>query len=178
MLDDEKKYEAAEKVAVKLRLRQEAELKELQALRQKALTLAASRRESLETVGDISKIFPLPPAGYVLDSPNDMLSAFRKKYPQYDDISDSQLRQQIYEKFYTDIPIDEFYRRIGANFFDQFDEEVRPPRDLFASAGIGRRATAEIPVKPDAPLLPCVALALTLFVAQFGRSIRYVLANE
>ena len=38
---------------------------------------------------------------------------FRKKYPQYNDLSDEQLAQGLHEKFYGDMPFDDFSSKIG-----------------------------------------------------------------
>ena len=40
------------------------------------------------------------------------LQDFRKKYPQYSDISDQKLADSIYKKYYSNIPVDEFYSLI------------------------------------------------------------------
>jgi hypothetical protein len=39
-------------------------------------------------------------------------SEFRNKYPQYDDLSDSELADSLHEKFYSDIPRSEFMQKI------------------------------------------------------------------
>ena len=41
------------------------------------------------------------------------LREFRSKYPQYDDMSDRALADALHRKFYSDIPIEDYYRRIG-----------------------------------------------------------------
>ena len=41
------------------------------------------------------------------------LREFRNKYPQYDDMSDRALADALHRKFYFDIPIEDYYRRIG-----------------------------------------------------------------
>ena len=40
------------------------------------------------------------------------LEEFRIKYPQYNDLSDSELADALHKKFYTDMPIEEFYSAI------------------------------------------------------------------
>lgn len=40
------------------------------------------------------------------------LAEIRKQNPQYDDLSDQQLADSLYDKFYSDMPRDEFYKRI------------------------------------------------------------------
>ena len=45
--------------------------------------------------------------------PSSPLAEFRSKYPQYNDLSDRQLADALHAKHYSDIPKDEFDRRIG-----------------------------------------------------------------
>src|SRR5665213_237061 len=59
---------------------------------------------------DPSKPFtaaPAPAAGTTL-------AEFRTQYPQYHDMSDSDLTSALHAKFYSDMPADEFARKIGA----------------------------------------------------------------
>ncbi len=41
------------------------------------------------------------------------LQELRQKYPQYNDLTDQQLADSFYNKFYSDIPQAEFYQKIG-----------------------------------------------------------------
>lgn len=41
------------------------------------------------------------------------LQEFRQNYPQYNDMSDQQLADALHDKFYSDIPKDDYYQRIG-----------------------------------------------------------------
>lgn len=43
------------------------------------------------------------------------LADFRREYPQYDDISDKDLADSLHEKYYSDIPISEFYATLGVD---------------------------------------------------------------
>lgn len=43
------------------------------------------------------------------------ISALRQKYPQYNDLSDQQLADAFHKKFYSDMPQDDFYSRLGFN---------------------------------------------------------------
>lgn len=43
------------------------------------------------------------------------MSEVRKKFPQYDDLSDQKLADALHAKFYKDMPRDEFDRKIGLN---------------------------------------------------------------
>lgn len=42
-----------------------------------------------------------------------LLTEFRQKYPQYNDMSDKELVNRLYERHYSDIPKDDFYKKIG-----------------------------------------------------------------
>lgn len=44
-----------------------------------------------------------------------ILADFRSQYPQYDDMSDTQLADSLYQKHYSDIPRNEFDSKIGYN---------------------------------------------------------------
>lgn len=41
------------------------------------------------------------------------LAEIRQRYPQYNDLSDAELADRMYERFYSDLPRDEFDARIG-----------------------------------------------------------------
>jgi hypothetical protein len=41
------------------------------------------------------------------------IQEIRAKYPQYDDMSDEQLANGLHKKYYSDMPLDDFYSRIG-----------------------------------------------------------------
>ena len=41
------------------------------------------------------------------------LAQFRQKYPQYDDMSDADLADALYKKFYSDMPRDQFNAKVG-----------------------------------------------------------------
>lgn len=41
------------------------------------------------------------------------IQEIRKKYPQYNDLSDQELAAGLHKKFYSDLPFGEFARRIG-----------------------------------------------------------------
>jgi len=43
------------------------------------------------------------------------ITEIREKYPQYVDMSDQQLADALHTKHYSDMPIDEFYSKIGLN---------------------------------------------------------------
>ncbi len=60
------------------------------------------------------------------------LQEFRRSYPQYDDMSDGDLTQALHQKFYSDIPFEDFSSQIG----------VRPVEDEPESS-IARRWIAD-----------------------------------
>ena len=41
------------------------------------------------------------------------IKSIREKFPQYEDLSDEALVNGLRSKFYSDIPIDEFYNKVG-----------------------------------------------------------------
>ncbi len=41
------------------------------------------------------------------------IAEVRSKYPQYKDISDQELADRLHARFYSDIPKDDFYSRVG-----------------------------------------------------------------
>jgi hypothetical protein len=41
------------------------------------------------------------------------LNEIRQKYPQYNDMNDQEFADKFHDKFYSDIPKDEFYKKIG-----------------------------------------------------------------
>ena len=48
------------------------------------------------------------------------LSDLKSQYPQYDDMSERDFADRIYSKFYSTMPKDEYYSKVG---FDQFEED-------------------------------------------------------
>ena len=43
------------------------------------------------------------------------IQEIRRKYPQYDDLPDKELVDGLHSKFYSDIPVNDFYGRVGFN---------------------------------------------------------------
>lgn len=52
------------------------------------------------------------------------VAEIRKKYPEYDDLSDEQLVNGLHSKYYSDMPIEEFYGKVG--FSKQTGEPTQP----------------------------------------------------
>jgi hypothetical protein len=42
-----------------------------------------------------------------------VLAEFRQQYPQYSDLSDDQLADAIYKKFYSDMPREQFNKKVA-----------------------------------------------------------------
>lgn len=62
----------------------------------------------------------------------------RAKYPQYDDLSDEQLAGALHQKFYADMPFEQFASKIGLGQ----QQEQDPPRDMSAISA----ALPDVPV--------------------------------
>src|SRR5579872_5462220 len=43
------------------------------------------------------------------------LKEIREKYPQYNQISDKDLANKLHQKYYSHVPIEQFYEKIGFN---------------------------------------------------------------
>ena len=62
------------------------------------------------------------------------IAEIRQQYPQYDDLSDEQLAQGLHQKYYSDLPYEDFQQRIGMQTVPQ-----EPPRT--AAEEMGRAAS-------------------------------------
>ena len=71
------------------------------------------------------------------------LAEFRRKYPQYDDVSDKNLADAVHAKYYSSIPIDEYYTDIGldtaedVDFFDATGEALKRTAGSFVTGTTG-----------------------------------------
>lgn len=74
------------------------------------------------------------------------LEDFRKQYPQYDDISDEDLAKGLHRRFYSDIPFEDFSKRVG------FTPETSVTRRIFGDVpvGIAQGATTGVRMISDA----------------------------
>lgn len=72
------------------------------------------------------------------------IAEIRKQYPQYSDLSDKQLADSLRAKFYSDIPQDDFYRRIGLGGTDFIDDMQRGAGQAIAAVGSALR---DVPIK-------------------------------
>ncbi|MBC6444628.1 MAG: hypothetical protein GDA50_04240 [Alphaproteobacteria bacterium GM202ARS2] len=84
------------------------------------------------------------------------LQEFRTKYPQYDDVSDNDLAGMLHQKFYSDMPRDQFDARLGGaalmvpqGMHGQFSEGARAAIPADVAAGEGRPSITGTKVEED-----------------------------
>lgn len=65
------------------------------------------------------------------------LAEIRQQYPQYSDLDDSALAEGIYRRFYSDMPRDEFNKRLAVPTQSQPSSTLDTAVDVGKSAGIG-----------------------------------------
>ena len=53
------------------------------------------------------------------------ISEIRSKYPQYGDMTDAQLAAALHQKYYSDMPADEFASKIGIQMDDQTKDAIK-----------------------------------------------------
>jgi hypothetical protein len=63
------------------------------------------------------------------------IADIRKQYPQYNDLSDEQLAQGFHQKFYSDIPYEQFKQQIGLTA--QPTQPAEPPSRMEQMFGLG-----------------------------------------
>jgi hypothetical protein len=85
------------------------------------------------------------------------LAEFRQKYPQYDDLNDEQLAGALHQKYYSNMPQDDFFTKIGFKAYDPLSSVQAPApqttaKGLVKSAGEGiwRGLTAAAGLPGDA----------------------------
>lgn len=61
------------------------------------------------------------------------LSEIRNKYPQYNDMSDQEFADKFYAKYYSDIPKEEYYKKVG--FSPTSKEEKVEPESFLKKSG-------------------------------------------
>ena len=76
------------------------------------------------------------------------LAEFRQKYPQYDDMSNADLADALYRKFYSDMPREQFNAKIGST-----EEQVTVTEESVANWPRRRMALALILLPPLAVLV-------------------------
>lgn len=62
------------------------------------------------------------------------LAEVRTKHPEYDDMSDAELASALHKKFYSDIPLDDFHKKVG---FDTTKYEAENPLQSLAASPVG-----------------------------------------
>lgn len=82
----------------------------------------------------------------------------RKQYPQYSDLPDDTLVNGFHAKFYSDIPLEEFHKKVGFS-----PKEEKPDIGLLAKTAIAVQKGAE-------EVLPAldIALGIPAFIAKVG----------
>lgn len=63
------------------------------------------------------------------------IAEIRSKYPQYNDLSDEQLAQGLHKKYYSDIPFDEYSKKIGLSASIAAPKPERSAWEDFAKGG-------------------------------------------
>ena len=97
-----------------------------------------------------------------------LLTEFRQRYPQYDDLSDAELADGLYRKFYSDVPRFEFDQKIGLGVNSEpawtgDPNAIAAPTDLtprfpggadLPSVGFEMQQPEPLPQQPSAPMTP------------------------
>lgn len=65
------------------------------------------------------------------------IAEIRQQYPQYSDMSDDALAGALHQRFYADMPRDQFNQRIGLGAPAMTNEQADPALDVMKSAGSG-----------------------------------------
>lgn len=74
------------------------------------------------------------------------ISEIRDKYPQYKDLSDQALADALHSKFYSDMPKEDFYAKVG---FDVPQEKIDKPSSSFADKAVNVVEALGIPTDPN-----------------------------
>jgi hypothetical protein len=65
------------------------------------------------------------------------IKQIRQKYPQYNDLSDEKLADSFYDKFYSDIPKEQFYQSLGVKEKSFINKAIEAPFELQIGLGKG-----------------------------------------
>jgi hypothetical protein len=98
------------------------------------------------------------------------MAEVRQKYPQYDDMSDTDLASALHKKFYSDMPVEEFNAKIGLR------AEASRPDDH----GLARRqamSPAEKAISPITELPRNIREASTEATHQVGRGVEQLVSG-
>ena len=97
------------------------------------------------------------------------IEEIRKKYPQYNDLSDRELAQRMHKKNYADMPFDEFSKKIGLYTYSQkeggFVPATKEAEALFSKAKIWENLKSE---SPEMAMATLGAVALSPLAPPFG----------
>jgi hypothetical protein len=92
------------------------------------------------------------------------IQEIRQKYPDYKDLSDTELAQGLHQKFYSDIPFDQFSQKIGLQKFDIGSVNVQDH--------VAQQAGEQPPERPGPeqpkPLPPAIDIAKQFFPPRPG----------
>ena len=90
------------------------------------------------------------------------LNEFRKQYPQYNDVPDMELADQLYDKYYQDIDKNTYYKQLFPKIAEQKIEELEskmipevdgfidPDSDLWVASDLmSTRNVRKLPVIED-----------------------------
>lgn len=58
------------------------------------------------------------------------LATFREKYPQYKDLTDEEVVDSMYNKYYSNLDLDEYHRRMGFNQPSSVDYYAGVPAEM------------------------------------------------
>lgn len=95
------------------------------------------------------------------------VAEIRKKYPEYEDLSDEQLVNGLHSKYYSDIPIEEFYGKVG--FSKQTEEpKQQTPTPQEAPKPVEEPAP-EMAADPEAAMMQNVETGKTDYAGELGQ---------
>ena len=100
------------------------------------------------------------------------IQEIRQKYPQYNELSDEQLADGLHKKFYSSLPKEDFFNRIGLK---EKPQEAAPPAPVKAPEATPEdqsvlRQFADVPLKIGAGAVTGVRLIADAFGADSGVS--------
>ena len=75
------------------------------------------------------------------------LKEFRKQYPQYNDIADLELADSLYEKNYTDINKQDYYKELFPNIAERKDIKVERLKLINMMHEMKNKGMATQPIK-------------------------------
>ena len=82
------------------------------------------------------------------------ITTIREKYPQYNDLSDKQLVDALHEKFYKDIPIHQFYEKVGLIQSSSIAEEPQPKEITFNAPKVTALKAHQVTTESTKAIVP------------------------